>query len=224
MKTAFVTGGNGEIGRAIVSEFKKHRYTVIAPGSAEMDCNDNMSIKRYCENLHVGPINAYVHAAGINHPKPFTEVTAESLLKTIQINTLSFLFISQQLNHHFDQAGARIVAISSIYGTISRTNRIEYSTAKHGLKGMVQTMALELAGRNILVNTVSPGFIATGLTYKNNSADVINELISDIPVKRLGKPEDISGLVFYLCSDKNNFVTGQDLIVDGGYLCGGFQP
>jgi 3-oxoacyl-[acyl-carrier protein] reductase len=218
----FLTGGNGEIGKAIAKVFSDDGYQIIAPSSKELDCSDNVSIANYFRDFNYTSIKAFVHCAGINNPKPFTEVTNESILKVFQINTLSFLSIVQNLNKYLTSS-SRIVAISSIYGKISRNKRIEYTTSKNGLKGMVQTLALELGGRGILVNSVSPGFIATGLTYKNNSAEVIDGLIQDIPLKKLGKPEYIGELVNFLCSDKNNFITGQDIVIDGGYLTGGFQ-
>ena len=151
------------------------------------------------------------------------EVKPGGLLQTIQINTLSFLYITQHLNKYFKDNQARLVAVSSIYGIISRRKRIEYATSKHGLKGMVQSLALELAERNILVNAVSPGFIGTQLTFKNNPPEVISNLIADIPLKKLGKPEYVSELIYFLCSEKNSFITGQDIVIDGGYLTGGFQ-
>ena len=221
-KTLFITGGNGEIGKAIVAVFEANGYAVIAPSSKEMDCSSEASLKSYFDNFAPVTIDAFVHCAGINNPKPFTEVTSATILRSFQINTLSFLFINQYLNQHYHE-GTRIAAISSIYGHISRNKRLEYTTSKNGLKGMVQTLSLELAGRGILVNAVSPGFIATELTYKNNPPEVVKGLVDDVPLKKLGKPEYIGELVHVLCSDKNQFITGQDIIIDGGYLTGGFQ-
>jgi 3-oxoacyl-[acyl-carrier protein] reductase len=222
-QTLFITGGNGEIGKAIVDVFRENKYTIIAPTSKQLDCGNTLAINSYFQNLSLSSIHAFVHCAGINNPKPFTEVKPETVLQTIQINTLSFLYICQHLNKYFIEGQSRIAAISSIYGTISRNKRIEYATSKHAIKGMVQSLALEMASKQILVNAVSPGFIATSLTYKNNSNEVIEGLIADIPLKKLGKPEYIAELVYFLCSEKNSFITGQDIIIDGGYLAGGFQ-
>ena len=218
----FITGGNGEIGSAIADIFRKNNYHVIAPSSAELDCGNNDSIGQYFANFRYGSVEAFVHCAGINNPKTYLEVKPETIARTIQINTLSFLYITQYLSQIFSSTG-RIAAISSIYGTISRNKRIEYATSKHGLKGMVQTLALEMAGKGVLVNSVSPGFIATKLTYKNNSPAVIDGLIADVPLKKLGLPTYVAELVYFLCSEKNQFITGQDIIIDGGYLAGGFQ-
>ncbi|HEY5824300.1 MAG TPA: SDR family oxidoreductase [Cyclobacteriaceae bacterium] len=224
MKRIFITGGRGEIGQAIINVFSENQYEIISPTSQELDCSNNESISNYFKNFNGESINAFVHCAGINNPKSFLEVTPDTIFKTIQINTLSFLYLIQKLNPYFINEMSRVVAVSSIYGNISRSKRIEYATSKHGLKGMIQTLALELAERTILVNSVSPGFIATKLTYKNNSAETIANLLADVPLKKLGKPEYIAELIYFLCSEKNNFITGQDIIIDGGYLAGGFQP
>jgi len=221
-KNMFITGGNGEIGAVIREMFFKNNYHIIAPSSVELDCSNNDSINKYFADFKYDSIAAFVHCAGINNPKTYLEVKPETINRTVQINTLSFLYIIQHLSKLFDSTG-RIAAISSIYGTISRNKRIEYSTSKHGLKGMVQTLALEMAEKGVLVNSVSPGFIATQLTYKNNSQAVIDGLIADVPLKKLGQPTYVAELVYFLCSEKNQFITGQDIIIDGGYLTGGFQ-
>lgn len=223
MKNLFITGGNGEIGNAIANLFKNMSFNIIAPSSAELDCSNNDSINKYFADFKYDSITAFVHCAGINNPKTYLEVKPETINQTIQINTLSFLYIIQQLSKFFDQ-NSRVVAISSIYGTISRSRRMEYATSKHALRGMIQTLALEMAESGVLVNAVSPGFIATKLTYKNNSQAVIDGLIADVPLKKLGQPSYIAELVYFLCSEKNQFITGQDIVIDGGYLTGGFQP
>lgn len=222
MKNLFITGGNGEIGNTIANLFKNMSFNIIAPSSTELDCSNNSSINKYFADFKYDSIAVFVHCAGINNPKTYLEVKPGTIDRTVQINTLSFLYIIQHLSKLFDSSG-RIAAISSIYGTISRKRRIEYSTSKHGLKGMVQTLALEMAEKGVLVNSVSPGFIATQLTYKNNPQEVIDGLIADVPLKKLGEPAYIAELVYFLCSEKNQFITGQDIIIDGGYLTGGFQ-
>jgi 3-oxoacyl-[acyl-carrier protein] reductase len=116
-----------------------------------------------------------------------------------------------------------IVAISSLYGAFSRSKRSAYSASKHALNGLVKAMSIELAPDNVLVNTLSPGFVDTKLTRKNNTADMIHEFKEKIPLGRLASVEDISAVAFFLCSEKNTYITGQDIVVDGGYSVGGFQ-
>lgn len=222
-KTLFITGANGEIGKAIAQKFNDEGFNIISPGSQELNCGSTDSIKEYFSCFKQQKIDVFVHCAGINNPKNFIDITEDTLKASLHINTYSFLFITQKLLPYFNAEATRIVAIASIYGSVSRNKRLEYATSKHGLIGMVKSLALELAHKKILVNSVSPGFIATQLTYKNNSKEVVDKLIEAIPVGDLGKTSDVAELVYFLCSLKNQFITGQDIVIDGGYLIGGFQ-
>jgi 3-oxoacyl-[acyl-carrier protein] reductase len=112
----------------------------------------------------------------------------------------------------------RIVNISSIYGLISRPGRGAYSSSKAGLNGLTRTAALEYAEAGILVNAVCPGFVETDLTRQNTTQAQIEVLRQQVPLKRLGAPEDIASAVFYLGSDQNTFVTGQTVVADGGFM------
>ena len=98
-----------------------------------------------------------------------------------------------------------------------------YAISKHALIGAMKTMAIELGEFGVMVNAVSPGYIDTKMTSKNNSPEVIQKLISGIPVKRLGSPDDVARAVSFLASPQNHYVNGLDLVVDGGYSVGGFQ-
>jgi 3-oxoacyl-[acyl-carrier protein] reductase len=117
----------------------------------------------------------------------------------------------------------RIVALNSLYGMVSRRRRLPYAISKHALTGAIQTLALEVASYGVLVNEVSPGFIRTAMTEKNNSPERIKELESAIPLGRMGTGKDIAEVVDFLCSEKNTYITGQNIVVDGGYMAGGWQ-
>ena len=112
----------------------------------------------------------------------------------------------------------RIINISSIFGVVSREKRSVYTTTKYGLRGMTVTAALELAKYNVLVNAVSPGFIRTDMTAKNLSKKEQEQIIKQIPMHRFGTPEDISRTVLFLASPYNSYMTGQNIVVDGGYV------
>ena len=220
-KYLFITGGNGEIGKSIISQFKD--YIVYAPSSKEMDCSDGNSIRNYILNTGINNIDVFIHCAGINNPKPYIESTELSILNTMQINTFSFLYITQELSKFFIDNNTKILAISSIYGSISRVGRLEYNASKSALNGMIKSLALELAPRGIVVNSIAPGFIETSLTFKNNSTNTVEKIISNIPLGRLGQPDEIAWYVKLFCSPQNTYLTGQNIIIDGGYLIGGFQ-
>jgi 3-oxoacyl-[acyl-carrier protein] reductase len=220
-KYLFITGGNGQIGKAIISKFQDH--IVYAPSSKEMDCSDINSIKNYISKVGVSKIDVFIHCAGINNPKPYIDSTEFSILNTMKINALSFLYITQELSKHFVNNSSKILAISSIYGSISRVGRLEYNASKSALNGMIKSLALELGPKGIIVNSISPGFIETSLTFKNNSKQTIDDIISRIPLARLGQPEEIAWYVNLLCSPNNRYLTGQNIIIDGGYLVGAGQ-
>ena len=88
---------------------------------------------------------------------------------------------------------------------------------------MIKTLALELAPQGIKVNALSPGFVATRMTYQNNSTETIDKIKSRIPLGELAKPEEIANVALFLCSKSNTYITGQTIIVDGGYTIGGFE-
>jgi len=220
-KYLFITGGNGQIGKSIISQFQD--YIVYAPTSKEMDCSDVKSIRNYILNIGIQNIDIFIHCAGINNPKPYIDSTEDSILNTMKINSFSFLYITQELSKYFINNSSKILAISSIYGSISRVGRLEYNASKSALNGMIKSLALELAPKGIVVNSISPGFIETSLTFKNNSLQTVEEIRSNIPLGRLGQPAEIAWYVKMLCSSQNTYLTGQNIIIDGGYLIGGFQ-
>ena len=111
----------------------------------------------------------------------------------------------------------RIINISSIWGTKSIEKRTSYTTSKAALIGMTKTFAIEGAKHNILVNSVSPGFTNTELTSKILSKKDRKELINKVPLKRMAKPKEIANIVAFLCSNLNTYITGQNIIVDGGF-------
>ena len=115
------------------------------------------------------------------------------------------------------QGYGRIVNIGSIWGLAGKPGRTVYAATKHGIHGITQTLAVELAPYNILINTVCPGFTLTELTYKNNSPEQIREISGYIPIGRMAQPEEQAKVVCYLAGEGNTYITGQQLAVDGGY-------
>jgi 3-oxoacyl-[acyl-carrier protein] reductase len=112
----------------------------------------------------------------------------------------------------------RIVNIGSIWIDTAKQGRLAYSASKNALHALTKAITAEYAHYNILANTVSPGFIETDLTYQNNSPEDILKMIHNIPVSRLGKPEEIAKLVYQL-SVENTYIAGQNIIIDGGFSC-----
>ena len=111
----------------------------------------------------------------------------------------------------------KIINISSIFGSVSKSQRSAYSSSKFGLIGFTKSTSLDLAKYNILVNSVSPGFIDTKLTRKILKKKGINKMSRKIPLNRLGNVKEISSLINFLSSKYNTYITGQNMIIDGGF-------
>jgi len=218
-----LTGGHGEIGAAIGARFAQAGFTVVAPSSRELDLSTDAGLGAFVAAQE--PFDAFVHCAGFNTPRPFEQVPAEELTRSLWVNTLSFIRLCQLLAPGFRSlGGARVLAISSIYGVISRERRLAYATSKHALVGAVRSIALELGPDRVLVHALAPGFIDTAMTRRNNDEATIRKLEAAVPLRRLGQPADMAEVAFFLCSDANRYLTGQNLVADGGYTAGGFQP
>lgn len=222
MKTLFLTGGRGNIGEAIKAKFEQMGYIVIAPASSELDLSDLACIKKYLNN--VNDIDAIIHCAGFNSPKLMNDLSYEDIQKTSDINFISFFEIVKLLSPHMkEKKQGHILGISSLYGTITRKGRLAYTASKHALNGIVKTMACELGTYNILVNSLSPGFVDTKMTRKNNTEEQIKNMESKIPLGRLANVKDIANAAYFLCSEDNTYITGQNIIVDGGFMAEGGQ-
>lgn len=220
----FLTGGHGEIGAAIRARFERERYEVVAPRSGELDLADVAAIPAFL-SLQRDGFDAFVHCAGFNTPKPLADVPVEEIERSFRVNALAFIRICQLLAPGFERrGGGHVLGISSIYGVISREKRLAYSTAKHALIGAVKSVALELGPHGVLANALSPGFIETALTRRNNDPATLQRLQAATAVRRFGTPADMAEVAWFLCSPANRYVTGQNVVADGGYTAGGFQP
>jgi 3-oxoacyl-[acyl-carrier protein] reductase len=202
----FLTGGSSGIGLTIRETLEKENIQVIAPTSSELDLSKDFNVEQYPE------VNGFIHCAGINNLSKYNDVKKDDLYKLFEINTLSFIKLCSQLKI---KSNSNIIAIGSLYATSTKEHRIQYSMSKHALYGAVKTIALEEAINNNKVNLISPGFVDTKLTRKNNSIERINDLEKNIPLG-LTDPWEIGKLCVYLIK-QNNSITGQNIIIDNGY-------
>lgn len=226
MNNVFLLGGSGDIGTAIKNKFLQKGFNIISPARNELNLEDIKSIDNYF--LKHKPvdfnIDVIIDSAGWNLPKTVEDLTVEDINKAYNINFLSFFKIVQYFIPYFKQKQkGYILAISSLYGEFARGKRLTYVISKHALNGFIKTLAIELGPYNILINTLSPGFVDTKMTRKNNTLETIKSFESKIPLGRLALPEDIAGVCYFLCSEENKYINGQNIIVDGGYSIGGFQ-
>lgn len=226
MRKVFILGGDGGIGAAICRIFRRNGYAVVAPAVRDCDLSDPDSVEDYLSRSSAALKDAgvLVHSAGINEPGPFTDIPLRDFERVLRVNTLSFVRVLQYFAPLFKRRKeGHILAISSLYGGFSRAGRMPYALSKHGLNGVVKTAALELGPYGVIANTLSPGFVNTPLTRKNNDQKTIRAFEERIPLGFMAAPEDIAKAAYYLCSPDNTYITGQDIVADGGYSAGGFQ-
>ena len=216
-KTVFITGGSKGIGKAVAEKFANNGYTVIAPTRGEMDLASSESIANYFKRNNV-KVDCIINNAGINPLSPIELMQDYDLEETININLKAPALVVRALVGSMKaQTFGRIVNISSIWGVVSKEERTVYSITKNGLHGLTNTLAIELGAYNILVNTVCPGFTNTELTNKNISIDGARILHKDIPLARFAEPHEIASLIYFLGSEENTYITGQKIVIDGGY-------
>ena len=216
---ALITGASRGIGAAIASRLQAEGIKVLSPPRHVLDLSSNQSIDAYLSSL-TEPIDIIVNNAGVNHLGASDEVIDEDFEQVIQINLLApFRIIRGVAKGMKVRNYGRIVNISSIWSLVSRERRVTYSAAKAGINGLTRALALELAPYHILVNAVAPGYVNTELTKKNNTPDELERIARGIPLGRLGEPAEIAESVAFLCSPRNSYMTGQVIVLDGGYLC-----
>ena len=166
-----------------------------------------------------GGVHILINNAGVNVRKPVEEFTLEEWRTVMDTNvTAAFLMCRSFVPAMKGQGYGRILNMTSIMSHVSMPNRIAYSTSKTALLGMTRTLALELAGDAITVNGISPGPFGTEMNrVLMENPEVNRQFLANIPLGRWGKVEEIGGLAVFLCSDEAGFITGTDILIDGGW-------
>jgi NAD(P)-dependent dehydrogenase (short-subunit alcohol dehydrogenase family) len=219
-RRALVTGGARGIGAAIADALRSQGIEVIAPSRQELDLGDRASVSAFLDDPSSQNMDILVNNAGINFLNEIDRIADQDWDEMLRVNVTA----PMELIRGFSPAmkyrrWGRIVNISSIFSLVTRAKRGAYSAAKSGLNGLTRTAAVELAPHGILVNAVCPGYVETELTYQNNSPEQLAAIAETIPARRLAQPEEIANLVAFLCSEKNTYLTGQTITIDGGFTC-----
>jgi 3-oxoacyl-[acyl-carrier protein] reductase len=216
MGNVLITGGTGGIGKALKKKFLAEGHTVMCPTRNELDLNSVASIDNYFDKLNHS-IDILINNAGINNLEQIIDISYSSLLHTFQVNCFAPFLISQKCieKYFLKNSSGSIVNIASIWINYTKTGRSAYSMSKSALNALTKSIAVEYGPNNIRCNTVSPGFVETELTHKNNSTEEIVEITNRVPLKRLSQPEEIADLVYYI-SVLNQFINGENIFIDGG--------
>ena len=229
-RLAVVTGATRGIGRAIALRLRAQGARVIAAGRAakgeapedceyrSVDLAAEAQTRAFAEALAAERPDILVNNAGINRLAPFAETSAEDLSALHRVNVLAPLLLCRAvLPAMRERRWGRIVNIASIWSLRSLAGRAAYSASKFGLDGLTTALAAEVAADNVLANCVSPGFVDTELLRRMLSAAQIAELVAQVPMRRLARPEEVAAFVAWLAGPDNTYISGQNLPIDGGY-------
>ena len=227
-----MTGGTRGIGRAIAVVLADSGGSVLITGTndikpsdpelvgfdyASLDLARESSVEAFCEMLeNHPPFDIIVNNAGINIIEPFSELSVDNfnLVQDVNIRGAARITKAALKSHHL--ATRHVLNIASIWSVISKEGRVSYATSKAALVGFTRALAVDLAPSSIIVNAISPGFTDTELTRSSLSDQEIAALSEKIPVGRMASVEEIANLALFLSSLSNNYITGQNIIIDGG--------
>ena len=240
-RVALVSGGMGGLGEAICIKFAALGYKVVttySPGNTKAPewlasmKNLGFSFHAYPCNVadfgsaqaclkkvgeEVGPIDVLVNNAGITRDTTFRKMDKASWDAVIETNLDSVFNMTKHVIDGMAERGwGRVINISSVNGQKGAFGQTNYSAAKAGMHGFTKAAALEYAKKGVTVNTISPGYIGTKMVMAIPSEVLESKIIPQIPMGRLGKPEEVAGLVAYLSSDEAAFVTGANIAINGG--------
>ena len=236
-KVALVTGGTGGIGNAICKQFAADGYKVVTTyyepeeqakaWQAKQDyevaiypCdvsnyNDCVKLKETVVATF-GQVDVLVNCAGITRDATFKKITPAHWAAVMKTNLDSIFNMSHQfVNEMADRGFGRVINISSVNGQKGQFGQTNYSAAKAGVHGFTMALAQEVARKGVTVNTISPGYIGTEMVMAI-ADEVRAKIVAQIPVGRLGKPEEIGALAAFLASDDAAFITGADFSANGG--------
>lgn len=241
-KVALITGATRGIGKQIAIKLAKEGYNIainyrkeneelentkreieeqnVKCLAVQGDVSNFEDTKRFVDEVinEFGAIDVLVNNAGITKDMLILRMQKEDFESVVNVNlTGTFNVTKNVVPYMMKKRSGRIINISSVVGISGNAGQTNYSASKAGIIGFTKSLAKEVASRNILVNAVAPGFIETDMTSILKD-DVKAEIAKNIPLKRMGKAEDVANVVKFLASDESSYITGQVIQVDGGML------
>ena len=239
MKTAFVTGGSRGIGKSIALDLGKKFHVVVgysvsnekakevsdeilnnggSSSTVQINISESDSVDKAFSSIEKDhtSVDVLINNAGITKDNIMPRMKEEEWLEVIQTNLTGSFYTSQRaIKLMMKNKWGRIIFISSVVGISGNQGQANYAASKAGLIGLSKSISKEMGSRNITSNVVAPGYIETDMTSFLDDQNKEN-IIEQLSIKRIGKPEDISNIVSFLCSDESEYITGQVIPVDGG--------
>jgi acetoacetyl-CoA reductase len=240
-KNALVTGGMGGLGEAICTKLAAMGFNVVvtySPGNTKYkdwlkemegqglkfhaypcDVSDFESCQKMIAQVEkdLGPIDVLINNAGITRDMTFKKMTKADWDSVMHTNLDSVFNVTKPVVDGMVERGwGRVINVSSVNGQKGAFGQTNYSAAKAGMHGFTKALALEVARKGVTVNTISPGYIGTKMVLAIPKDVLDTKIVPQIPIGRLGKPEEVAGLCAYLASDEAAFVTGANIAINGG--------
>lgn len=241
-KVALITGATRGIGKQIAITLAKEGYDIAINYRTENDdlintkneieksnvkclaVKGDVAVFEDCEKFveevikEFGRIDVLVNNAGITKDNLLMRMKKEDFEQVIDTNLVGTFNVTKNvISHMLKVRSGRIINISSVVGVSGNAGQTNYAASKAGIIGFTKSLAKEVASRNILVNTVAPGFIETGMTDVLKD-EIKQEIEKNIPLKKIGAPQDVANVVKFLTSEDSSYITGQVINVDGGML------
>ena len=236
MKNVLITGATGGIGSAILDIFYKNGFNIIASGTNEdklkklqdkyservsaikCDLSDENQINHLVSQVQAScdSIDILINNAGITKDNVFLRMQKDQWDDVINVNLNSnFLLTKLVIKGMIKKRWGRIVNITSVVAKMGNPGQANYVASKSAIEGFSRTLAQEVASRNITINCVAPGFVDTDI-LSTIEPEKLKDMTKNIPVGRIGTPEDVSNAVFFLSSEESSYITGQVIHVNGG--------
>ena len=240
-RVAVVTGGMGGLGETISLKMAGAGYRVVVTYSpsntkykswleemkgkghsfaafpVDVVDYDDCARKIAAIQAEVGPVDILVNNAGITRDMTFKKMSKADWDAVMRTNLDScFSMTKQVMDGMVDRTWGRVINVSSVNGQKGAFGQTNYSAAKAGIHGFTKALALEVARKGVTVNTISPGYIGTKMVTAIPKEILDSKILPQIPIGRLGKPDEVAGLIIYLCSEEAAFVTGANISINGG--------
>jgi len=240
-RTAVVTGGMGGLGESISTKMADAGYKVVVTyspsntkykawleemkgrgytfGAYPVDVADFDDCAAKCVQMQkeCGPIDILVNNAGITRDMTFKKMSKADWDAVMRTNLDScFNMTKQVMDGMLERGWGRVINVSSVNGQKGAFGQTNYSAAKAGIHGFTKALALEVARKGVTINTISPGYIGTKMVTAIPKEILDSKILPQIPLGRLGKPDEVAGLIIYLCSEEAAFVTGANISINGG--------